>query len=386
MLTGVYRRFIGCVVIAFCGMFLACNNEEKNKAVQNAPKEFEVMRMTYSKAVVNQDYPATIQGIRNVEIRPKIDGYIDAIYVDEGAAVKKGQLLFRINAPQYEQNVRTAEANINIAEAEVNAAQMQVNKVRPLVEKDIVSSYELESAQYTLQSKKAALAQANAELKNAQLNLSYTTIYSPSNGVMGLLPFKIGSLVSSNTVNPLTTVSDINTIYAYFSINEKQGLDIFQHSKGNTLQQKLQTLPPVTLILANGMPLPDAGKIETASGLINAQTGAINMRATFSNPDGLVHSGSSAVVRIPGQIDSALLVPQKATYQIQGKLFVYLVGNDNKVNSKEVIPQAGTGQYFVIKEGLRPGDRIVADGIASLREGLLIKPRPVSLPLADNNH
>jgi membrane fusion protein (multidrug efflux system) len=182
-------------------------------------------------------------------------------------------------------------------------------------------------------------------------------------------------------VNPLTTVSDITTLYAYFSINEKQGLDLFQHAKGSTVQQKLLTLPPVTLILANGMPLPDAGKIETASGLINAQTGAINMRATFSNPDGLVHSGSSAVVRVPDHIDSALLVPQKATYQIQGKLFVYQVGANNQVNSAEVIPEASTGQYFVIKEGLKPGDRIVADGIASLREGLLIKPRAAALPL-----
>jgi membrane fusion protein (multidrug efflux system) len=390
MLTGIYQRVASSAAIVICGIFLACNNNKKNTAVQSAPKAFEVMRMAYSSAVVNQDYPATIQGIRNVEIRPKIDGYIDAIYVDEGAAVKKGQLLFRINAPQYEQNVRTAEANINISVANVNAAQMQVNKVKPLVEKDIVSAYELESAQYILQSKKAELAQANAALKNAQLNLSYTTIYSPSNGLMGLLPFKIGSLVSSNTVNPLTTVSDIKTIYAYFSINEKQGLDFFQHSKGNTVQQKLQTLPPVTLILANGIPLPNTGKIETASGLINAQTGAINMRATFSNPDGLVHSGSSAVVRIPEHIDTALLVPQKATYQIQGKLFVYLVGNDDKVNSIEIIPQASTGLYFVIKAGLRPGDQIVADGIASLREGLLIKPKPatlpVSLPLAANNH
>lgn len=386
MLTDSSQRAAGIAIIMFCGMFLACNSHPKNAGVQNAPKEFEVMRMAYSSAVVNQDYPASIQGIRNVEIRPKIDGYVAAIYVDEGAAVKKGQLLFRINAPQYEQDVRTAEANINIATADVNAAQMQVNKVKPLVDKDIVSSYELESAQYTLQSRKAALAQANAALKNAQLNLSYTTIYSPGDGVLGLLPFKIGSLVSSNTVNPLTTVSDIKTIYAYFSINEKQGLDIFQNTKGNTVQQKLQTLPPVTLILANGMQLSNPGRIETASGLINAATGAMNMRATFPNPGGLVHSGSSAVVRIPERIDSALLVPQKSTYQIQDKLFVYLVGNDNKVTSLEVIPQASAGAYFVIKTGLKPGDRIVASGIASLRDGLLIKPQPVPSPLADINH
>ena len=173
------------------------------------------------------DYPATIQGQQNIEIRPKIDGYIETIYVDEGATVKKGQLLFRINAPQYEQEVRTAQADIKIAQADVNAAQMQVNKVRPLVEKGIISKYELESAQYTLEARQAALAQAQARLANARTNLSYTSVTSPVNGVVGTFPYKIGSLVSSNTAQPLTTVSNIGNIYAYFSLNEKQSLSIY---------------------------------------------------------------------------------------------------------------------------------------------------------------
>lgn len=355
----------------------ACGSKQQ-RPTADAVKTYPVIRMAYQSAEIDNDYPATILGVRNIEIRPKIDGYVENIYVDEGAAVKKGQLLFRINAPQYEQEVKTADANIEIAQAEVNAASMELNKVKPLVDKEIVSKYAQEAAEYTLQSKQAALTQARAALSNARTNLSYTYIYSPVNGVIGVLPYKIGSLISSNTSNPLTTVSDISSIYAYFSINEKQGLDFFATSKGHTMQEKLATLPPVTLVLANGALLPDKGRIETASGLINAQTGALNMRATFPNPGGLVHSGSSALVRIPEKTDTALLVPQKATYQIQGKLFVYLLENGNKVRSVEVTSTATVGQAFVVTQGVKPGDKIVADGIASLREGLEIKPRLIN--------
>ncbi|WP_299497409.1 efflux RND transporter periplasmic adaptor subunit [Mucilaginibacter sp.] len=333
------------------------------------------MKLAPRKAEINADYPASILGIQNIEIRPKIDGYVENIYIDEGASVKRGQLLFRINAPQYEQNVTTAQANIKIAVADVNAAQMQVDKVRPIVEKDIVSPYELKAAQYTLESKQAALAQAKAALNNAKINLSYTTIYSPADGVIGVLPYKIGSLITSTTINPLTTVSNIESIYAYFSVNEKQNLDFFLAAKGNTMQEKLKTLPPVILVLANGSQLAAKGRIETASGLINAQTGAINLRATFKNPGGLVRSGSSAIVRIPTTIDTAILIPQKSTYQIQGKIFVYVVGASNKVKSQELVISANTGQFYVISRGLKAGQQIVVDGIASLREDLQIKPK-----------
>lgn len=356
----------------------ACKNN-KGGGKQATVKPYPVIVLQPKSAVINSDYPATIMGVQNIEIRPKIDGYVDAIYIDEGATVKKGQLLFRINAPQYEQNVNTAAANIKIAVADVNAAQMQVNKVKPLVEKDIVSAYELEAAAYNLQSKQAALAQANAAFNNAKTNLSYTIINSPADGVIGILPYKIGSLVNSTTTNPLTTVSNISTIYAYFSINERQGLDFFLSSKGVTMQDKLATMPPVTLVLANGIVLPRKGRVETASGLINPSTGALNMRATFANPDGLVRSGSSAIVRIPQTIDTALLVPQKATYQIQGKLFVYVLDADNKVKSVDIGSNAAAaGQSFIVQHGVKKGDKIVIDGISNLREDQVINPRMVN--------
>jgi membrane fusion protein (multidrug efflux system) len=357
----------------------------RGTAPSNKLKSFTVMKLAPRKAAVNTDYPATISGIENTEIRPKIDGYVENIYVDEGAAVKRGQLLFRINAPQYEQDVRTAEANIKIAVADLNSAKMDVEKVKPIVEQDIVSPYELRAAQYTLESKQAALAQAKAALNNARTNLSYTTIYSPSDGVIGVLPYKIGSLITSTTVNPLTTVSDIKKIYAYFSISERQGLDFFLTAKGRTLQQKLESLPPVILLLANGMPLAAKGEVDTETGLINPQTGAVNMRATFSNPDGLVRSGSSAILRIPGTIADALLVPQKSTYQIQDKTFVYVLGADNRVRSQELAIRATEGQFYVIGKGLKAGQQIVVDGVASLREGLQITPKPIDAQAVYNN-
>jgi membrane fusion protein (multidrug efflux system) len=225
----------------------------------NEVKDYPVITITARATTLNTDYPATIQGQQNIEIRPKIDGYIETMYVDEGATVKKGQRLFKISAPQYEQEVRTAVANIKIAQAEVDAARMQVNKVRPLVEKDIISHFELESAQYTLEAKQAALAQARATFSNARTNLGYTSITSPVNGVVGTIPYKIGSLVSSNTTQPLTTVSNIGRIYAYFSINEKQALNFSKITKGATVEARLKTIPPVSLILSNGSEFPQKG-------------------------------------------------------------------------------------------------------------------------------
>src|SRR4051794_5602039 len=282
-------------------MMVACNNQKQaaDPAQSSSPpvQEYPVLTIAPRQTTLFTDYPAAIQGQQNIEIRPKIDGYIETIYVDEGATVKKGQLLLRINAPQYEQEVRTAQADIKIAQADVNAAQMQVNKVRPLVEKGIISKYELESAQYNLEARQGALAQAQARLANAQTNLSYTAVTSPVNGVVGTIPYKIGSLVSSNTAQPLTTVSNIGNIYAYFSVNEKQALEFSKNTPGATAQERLATLPPVTLILADGSEFPQKGKVETGSGMVNTQTGSFSVRATFPNPGNFVRSGSTGTVR-----------------------------------------------------------------------------------------
>lgn len=369
-------------------IFLSCGSSDTKAggaagrpgaAGANEVKDYPVITITSHSTTLFSDYPATIQGQQNIEIRPKIDGYIERIYVDEGATVRRGQPLFQISAPQYEQEVRTAQANIKIAQADVNTARMEVERVRPLVEKNIISQYELQKAQFELQARQAALAQAQATLANARTNLGYTRVTSPVNGMVGALPHKIGSLVSSNTVEPLTTISNIGNIYAYFSINEKQALEFSRNTPGATAEQRIATIPPVSLILSNGSEFPQKGRIETASGMINTETGSISVRATFPNPGNIIRSGSSGMVRIPQHVDSALLIPQKATYEIQGKKFVYVVESTGTVRSAEIrVMENGNGQYFVVEQGLNPGDRIVLEGVATLREGAPIKPRMIN--------
>ncbi|HJT74172.1 MAG TPA: efflux RND transporter periplasmic adaptor subunit, partial [Chitinophaga sp.] len=299
--------------------------------------------------------------------------------VNEGATVKKGQLLFKISNPQYEQDVITAKASIKSAVADVNAAQMDVNKVRPLVEKEIVSKYQLESAQYTLEAKQAALAQAKATLANAETNLGYTIIRSPADGAIGTIPYKIGALVSSTSTEALTTLSNVGKIYAYFSLNEKQLLDFSERVPGNTLQEKLNFLPDVSLILANGAQYNEKGRIETASGLISTETGTASFKASFPNPLGIIRSGASATVRLPRTEDTALVIPQGATYELQDKHFAYVVGKGNYVTSVPIVTTANdNGLYFIVKEGLKAGDRVVLEGVSTLRDSTLIRPREVN--------
>jgi len=362
------------LILSSCGEKKGNDNTAGNQIM-----DFPVITIESQSITLNSKYPATIEGEQNIEIRPKVDGFIEKIYVDEGATVRKGQPLFLINAPQYEQGVRSARAAIQIAEASVNSAQMEVNKIRPLVEKKIISSYQLEGAQFNLESQQAQLARAKADLVNASTNLGYTEITSPVNGVIGTLPYKIGSLVSSNTTQPLTVVSNITNIYAYFSINEKEALEISGQFNGTSTKASLEAMPPVSLILANGVKFPYPGRIETTSGLINTSTGSISVRANFPNPQNTIRSGSSGVVTIPVTYESAIVIPQKSTYEIQGKRFVYNVQDDGSVVSKPItVLNSNDGQFYIVIEGLSVGDKIVMEGLATLREGLIIKPTAVN--------
>jgi membrane fusion protein (multidrug efflux system) len=341
-------------------------------------KEYPVLVVKPDTVTLYQDYPATIQGQQNVEIRPKVDGFVQAIYVDEGASVKKGQKLFHISAPQYEQEVRTARAGIKTAQADVDAARMNVRKVQPLVARGIISKYELESAQYTLESKLAALAQAQATLANAETNLGYTTITSPVNGVMGSIPNKIGSLVSSTSADPLTTVSSIGNVYAYFSLSEKALLNFTRRRPGNTLQDKLAKVPDVRLVLADGTVYSSPGRVETAIGQINTETGASSFRATFPNPQGFLRSGSSGSVRTFQPMDNVLIIPQSATYELQGKRFAYVLGRDTAAHALPItVVPTPNGASFVVQKGLKAGQEIILEGISALKEGTKVKPRVV---------
>ncbi len=363
------------VIIASCG-----NKNDNSAQAGGAPqiKEYKTLTLEPKTATLYTDFPATIQGQQNIEIRPRVEGYIDKIFVDEGAVVKTGQALFKISAPEYEQEVRTASASIKSAQASVSAAKLAVNKVKPLVEKGIISKYDLESAQYNYESAMATLAQANAALVNAKTNLGYTTVTSPVNGVVGSIPFRLGSLVSSNTADPLTTVSSIGNVYAYFALNEKKLLDFTQStaSPGTTLAQKIKNMPEVSLLLSDGTTYPEKGRVETVNGLINTETGSVTFRARFSNPKSIIRSGSSTTVRIPNQVVEKILIPQSATFELQDKIFAVTVGKDGKTRNVNITVLENTaGNYYVVTSGLKTGDQIVLEGVASLKDGSEIKPQ-----------
>ncbi|MEN2398943.1 efflux RND transporter periplasmic adaptor subunit [Flavobacterium sp. MC2016-06] len=364
------------IFIASCG-----KKDDKSAQAGGAAqvKEYQTLVLEPKSATLNTDYPASIQGQQNIEIRPRVEGYIDKIFVDEGAVVRAGQPLFKISAPEYEQQVRTAAASIKSAEAQVSSAKLAVNKVKPLVEKGIISKYDLESAQYTYESAMATLAQANASLVNAKTNLGYTTVTSPVDGVVGSIPFRLGSLVSSNTSEALTTVSSIGNVYAYFAMNEKMLLNFTDSDPGLSLAQKIKKLPEVSLLLSDGSAYSEKGRIETVNGLINTETGTVNIRARFPNPKSIIRSGSSTTVRIPKDIKDGIIVPQSATFELQDKLFAVVVGKDGKTkNTNITVLENSAGNFYVVTSGLKTGDQIVLEGVAALKDGSEIKAKNAS--------
>jgi membrane fusion protein, multidrug efflux system len=357
-------------------VLVSCNHAKQSNTAVKVIKDYKVLTLVPKTVTVHHDFPATIQGQRVIEIRPMINGYLQEIYVNEGDHVKKGQLLFKINNPVYDQEVLTAKASINSAIANVNSAKMEVEKVKPLVEKQIVSEFRLQSAELILQTKEAALEQAKVALANAETNQGYTFLKSPQDGIIGMIPYKTGALVGSNSAEALTTLSDISEVFAYFSWNEKQLLDLLSDSKGVTIEEKMKNMPQATLILSNSAKYPVTGRIEMASGLISTETGSATFKAVFSNPAGLLRSGSSAIISIPEVKDSIFIVPQSSTYELQNKRFIYTVGQDNKVTAKPILSSpSDDGKFFFVSQGLQSGDRVVIEGVSSLRDGTTIIPK-----------
>jgi len=367
-------------IVLMMTIAISCSNTPKagQAGSAGALKEYPVIAVKTQSTQLFKDYPTKLQGQQTVEIRSKITGYIEQILVDEGASVRKGQVLFRLNANDVQATVRSAEAMVKVAEADIIVAQVNVEKTKPLVEKNIISKFDLQSFESALKSKEAQLAQAKANLENAKANLQYTQITSPAEGTIGTFPFRVGSLVSSSTIEPLTTVSNTVNMYAYFSFNEKEFLTITKGLEGKTLQEKFSKLPGVSLIMADNSVYDQLGRIETASGLVDPQTGAINVRASFPNSEGLLRSGGSGLVRIPQYVDSAIIIPQKTSYELQGKHFVYVVGTGNKVHNTEIEVLVGNlKDSYVVTSGLKVGDQVVLEGITSLRNDAEINPKVV---------
>ena len=368
------QRFFG---IALGITLFACGGQQQGQ--QAGAPEYAVMTIETSVSKLNNAYPATIKGRQDVEIRPNVSGFITKLCVDEGAVVKKGQTLFVIDPVQYEEAVNVARAAVNVAKANVATAELTAKNKEKLAEKNIISLYELQMANNTLASQKAALAQTEAQLINAEKNLSYTNVTSPSNGVVGKIPFRVGSLVSPSSATALTTVSDNSEMYVYFSMNEKDILKLTRESNGAT-QGVLNQMPAVELQLVDGSIYNEKGKIETLSGVIDQTTGAASVRATFPNPNGILRSGGSGVILLPEEDDKAIIIPQKATMEIQDKKFVFVVNDSSIVKMTEIkILPVNDGKTYVVTSGLNTGDRIVVEGVGTtVRDGMTVKPITVA--------
>lgn len=351
-------------------LLVSCGKKTETNSSGTAP-EYPTMVVEIQDAALESIYPVTIRGKEDIEIRPRIDGFIEAIYIDEGSVVRKGQSLFKINSPQTEQSLTTAIAAVNSAEAQVNIAKLNVDRIRPLADKGIVSQVQLETLQNTYTSALATKAQADASLKNAQATLSWTNVVSPVDGVVGAIPYRQGSLV--NNQNVLTTVANTSNVFAYFSLNEKTLGEFLKTLEGTTQAEKIRNAPEVILTLADGTVYPEKGKIETITGTINVTTGTANFRAEFPNKQGMLRSGTSGTISIPRTLHNVILIPQKATFAQQDKVLIYKVQADSVVQRVISVIPTPDGKSYAVMDGLNSGDKIVSDGVATLTNGKKIK-------------
>lgn len=329
--------------------------------------EYKVMTIARTDKSLSSQFTATIQGKQDVEVRPQVSGTITEVCISEGAVVGKGQTLFIIDQVPYKAALQTALANVENAEANVATAQLTADSKQALFAENVVSSFDLQTAQNALRSQKAALSQAKADEINARNNLSYTVVKSPSNGIVGMIPYRVGALVNSAMATPLVTVSEDAEMYVYFSMTENQILALSRQN--GTLSNAMQVMPEVQLRLSDGTFYPEKGKVDAISGIIEASTGAIRVRAMFPNKERILRSGGAGNIVLPYEKEDCIVIPQAATYEIQDKLFVYKV-EDGKAKSTAVTAfEINDGKEYVIESGLKEGDTIIADGAGLLRDG-----------------
>jgi membrane fusion protein (multidrug efflux system) len=358
------------LLLSGCG-----KKEEEQKQMTPA---LPVMTVTTSSATVSSDYSVRLEGLADAEIRPQVDGVLQAILVREGDLVKKGQPLFRIDDSVWREQYQSALAAQHAAEAQAAVAKVNTEKLVPLVENKVVAPVQLTTAKALEQAARAQAEQAAAVARSASINLNYTIVKAPVAGYVGRIPFRQGNLLTKNQAQALTTVSDVGKMYAVFSISEAGFATFKKVYPGETLQQKIDAVPPVTLTLSDGTVYNHGGKLESISGDFDATTGSIGMRVSFPNSERLLRSGNSGKVSLVSNYDNVILVPQAATVELQDKVMVALLTAGNKV-VKQVITVVGkSGPNYIVSDGIKPGDVIVTAGIEKLQDGTVIKPMPAA--------
>ncbi len=359
-----YPVLLATLLLAACG-----DNHQSQQGPAAVP--LPVVEVPEKTVTGYTSYPVSIEGTVNSAVRAKVSGYITSVLVDEGEKVKRGQTLFRLETQALSQDAGAALAN-------VNAAKVEVNKLKPLVEKGIISPVQLETAE-------ARLAQAEANYKSVTANIAYATIKSPIDGRVGSINFRQGALVSPADPVPLTTVSDIRQVYAFFAMNEKDYLNFIQNTEGKTLSEKIANFPPVELQLVNGTLYEEKGKIETVTGQVNTSTGTVSFRATFPNPNRILANGNSGNIRIPRIYENVPVVPEASTFEQQGRVYVYEVQGDSVAVLAPITVRDRVQNLVVVSSGIEPGDRIIAQGVGKLRNNTPVRPQPMPFDSVANS-
>ena len=361
------------VSILFIGLFSRCSEGQPATAVAPDPPTLPVTTVEARDTVIYRSYVADVQAVRNVELRARVPGFLEKIYVDEGQPVKHRQRLFKISEEEYAAELAKAKANLQSAIAQAKASQLEVDRLRVLVDKNILAESELEVALAKLDAVKSRIEEARSAEVNATMRLSYTSIRAPFDGIIDRIPLKTGSLIDHGTL--LTTVSDVSSVYVYFNVSEGEYLE-YVKSKGDDTTQSQRA---VRLILADGSPYPHEGAIETMEGEFKASTGSIAFRARFPNPEKLLKHRATGRISLSNVLRDALMVPQKAVFEIQDKNYVFVVDEQNQVHQRNFVPKLRFSYYYVVASGLEAGDRIVYEGIQNLRDGMQINPEPVAM-------
>ncbi len=368
----IMKKCIFFVVGAVAMVLTSCGGG----GAESAAPEFPTAVVAGSDTRIDTSFPASIKGVQDVEIRPKISGFITAINVSEGQYVSKGQTLFVIDNETYQAAANQAKAAVAAAEAQLQTAQLTYENAQKLFDNNVVGAYELQSSQNSYTAAQAALAQAKATYAEAKQNLDFCFVASPADGVVGELPYKVGALVSSSSAEPLTTVSDINGVQVYFSMSEKDLLDMTKAA--GALSDAVKAFPRVQLQLADGSLYADKGTVAAISGVIDATTGAVLVRADFPNAAHLLKSGGAGTILVPHTVRDAIVIPQTAVSEIQNKQFVFVVGDDNTVKHTEItVDPQDDGLNYIVTSGLAMGERYVTSGITSLTDGQAITPLTV---------
>ena len=367
---------LNCMGVSAMALLVLASCSKQQGGAQQAPApSLQVVTVEPTSSELFKSYPATLKGKTDIEIRPQVSGFITKVHVDEGQRVHKGQPLFTIDQVQFQAAVDQAQASVNAASTAVANAKINADNNKALYDRNIISENTWQVSDNQLRQAQAQLAQAQAALTTAKKNLSYTVVTAPSDGVVGSIPSREGSLASPSSVVPLTTISDNSEMYAYFSLTEKDLLEMTDNGT-SSIDAAIKAMPEVTLVLADGTTYPIQGKVATVSGVIDNTTGSASVRALFNNPSGMLRSGNTGQVNIPVRVDSAMVIPQKATYEIQNLRYVFTLNDSNITVSTqiEVLPQ-NNGKDFVVTSGLKPGDRVVTQGIGTtVRAGMPINP------------